>query len=247
MTPEQIAELLAQITAVADGLKQHVDKSCADMGARFDAAMGEIEKKRDASDPDTLAEETAADRRADALQSDLRNLHNRVNAMDIHSKQNAATRDQFADLQSRADVAYRAWSEGAPPPMSGEGILDYAIRLHRPLMKHSKKFAKADLLAMARDPATLSTICDSIRADAVEASMSPAGMPEFQWREITWTMPTGHKQTEFVGSGTFVKQMSRPVKTVTGFGPHAHAEFARWRDRRRRALTHTALLNAGSN
>jgi hypothetical protein len=217
MTPEQIAELLAQFQTMATELRSHVDKSCADVSARFDAAMGELQNKksdRDATDP----EQVAADRRADALASDLRHLQNRVNGIEVHSKQNAASRDAFADMQAKADTAYRSWSENAPPPMSGEGILDYAIRLHRPLQKHSKKFGKADLLSMARDPSTLATICDSIRADTVEASMNPAEMKPFQWREIKSEGPGGHKITTFVGKGTIFSQMSRPVRKVTGIG-----------------------------
>jgi hypothetical protein len=147
----------------------------------------------------------------------VRRLHNEVNAMNIHSRMNAGTRNQFAELQARADVAYRSWNESCPPPMSGEGVLDYALRIHRPLQKHSKKFKTTELLALARDPSTLNTICDSIRADAVEASMSPVGMPEFQHRMIEEMLPTGHISRRFVGNGTIFKQMGRPGRYVAGF------------------------------
>src|SRR5882724_3001489 len=96
---------------------------------------------------DAMAERFAADRRADSLASDVRRLSNEVNALNIHSRMNAATRNQFAELQAKADVAYRGWNESCPPPMSSEGILDYAIRIHRPLQKHSKKFKTTELLA----------------------------------------------------------------------------------------------------
>jgi hypothetical protein len=216
---EAIAALGAELrTEVADGMAK-ISQRCDALDERLKKAdEAGVRRKKADGDDDDMAEQTAADRRADSMHADMRHLQNRVNAMDIHSRQNAGTRDQFANLQSRADVAYRSWSESAPPPMSGEGVLDYAIRLHRPLMKHSKKFAKADLLAMARDPATLNTICDQIRADAVEASMSPVGMPEFQHREIVQNLPTGHIQRTWVGNGTVFKQMSRPVRHVKSIG-----------------------------
>jgi hypothetical protein len=210
-------KLLEAIQALGAALRTEVADSIAKINQRCDAIADAMKKKADGEDDD-MAEQTAADRRADSIQADLARLNNRLNSIDIHSKQNQATRDQYADLQSKADVAYRSWGEGCPPPMAGEGVLDYAIRVHRPLMKHSKKFAKADLLAMARDPATLNTICDSIRADAVEASLSPTDMPLFQHREIKTESPGGHKITTFVGTGTIYQMLSRPSRYVTGIG-----------------------------
>jgi hypothetical protein len=215
--PEQLKQMLAAIAAMADSVTKLGEK-CDAVSAKCDALA---EKKKADDDNDTMAQETAADRRADSIQADLARLNNRMNSIDIHSKQNQATRDQFADLQSRADVAYRAWSENCPPPMQGEGVLDFAIRVHRPLMKHSKKFAKTDLHSLLRDPATLNTICDSIRADAVEASMNPTDMPRFVHREIKTESPGGHRITEFVGQGTVFGMLNRPGRRVThiGFDP----------------------------
>jgi hypothetical protein len=210
MDPEK---LLAAITALVDGMKADmatISEKCDSISAKYDA----LAKKRDSDDD--LTEPTAADsRRADSIAADLRNLHNRVNAMDIHSRQNAGTRDQFADIQAKADVAYRSWNESCPPPFASEGLLDYAIRVTRPLQKHSKKWAKAELHALARDPSTLASVCDAIRSDAVAASMDTTEMPMFQHREVHTQSAAGHRITSFIGKGSIYKQLSRPARYVT--------------------------------
>jgi hypothetical protein len=233
MTPEELKALMDGLAAlrgvVSDGIGD-LSKRCDALSEDFaklkaDTAghrsrPGDQMRSDDGDDDPTMAERTAADRaerRADSIAADMRNLQNRVNAMAIHTNMNQGTRDQFADLQAKADVAYRGWNESAPPPMSGEGVLDYAIRLHRPLQRHSKKFKTTELLALARDPTTLATICDQIRADTVEASMSPVDMPMFQHRMIEEVMPTGHISRRFVGNGTIFKQLGRPGRYVAGF------------------------------
>jgi hypothetical protein len=214
----EVADGIAKISQRCDALDEKLKKSDT---AGHRSRDGDEMRSDDGDVDGTNATRTAADRaerRADSLAADVRNLSNRLNSIDIHSRQNQGTRDQFADLQSKADVAYRSWNESCPPPMSGEGVLDYALRIHRPLQRHSKKFKTTELLALARDPSTLSTICEQIRADAFEASMSPVGMPEFQHREIVENLSTGHISRRWVGNGTIFKQLSRPVRHVKSIG-----------------------------
>jgi hypothetical protein len=164
-----------------------------------------------------MATRTAAD---SVSRAEFEATRDQLRALQIAqpARQSSATRDQMADAQARADVAYRALGESAPQPMSGEGHLDYLIRLHRPLQKHSKKFKAAELHVLARDPSTLNSVLDQIRADAVEVGISPVGMPEFVHREIVQVLPTGHTQRTWVGNGTIMKQMSRPVRHVKSIG-----------------------------
>jgi len=51
----------------------------------------------------------------------------------------------------------------------------------------------------------------------VEASLNPVGLQPFQYREFVQESPGGHKIKTFVGNGTFIKAMARPVRHVAGF------------------------------
>jgi hypothetical protein len=224
--------LVEMITALGEALRSDLAKHCADMTAKYDALDAKMKKADEgghrsrggdqmrSDDGDNLAEKVAADRRADSVsRAEYHALQDQLKALQIAqpARQSSATRDQMADAQSRADVAYRALGESAPQPMSGEGHLDYLIRLHRPLQKHSKKFKAAELHVLARDPSTLNSVLDQIRADAVEVGISPVGMPMFQHREIVETLPTGHISRKWVGNGTIFRQLSRPVRHVHSF------------------------------
>jgi hypothetical protein len=231
MTEEQAAALLTQITALTGELKTHVDKSCSDMAARFDAAMGEIQRKktdaagsREGENGDDLdlgetgARLTAAD---SALRADVRYVKEALR--DLQLKQptrRPADRDALAETQARCDVAFRAHSKQADPPLSGEGAAEYSLRLHRDIQRlaPTSKWAKADLTTLVRDPATYERAVGELRADAVAASYSPEGLQPFIYREVKKTSPGGHQITEFVGNGTFVAAMSPPVRKVKSIG-----------------------------
>ncbi|WP_338689292.1 MULTISPECIES: hypothetical protein [Bradyrhizobium] len=217
---------LQTFMAALDGLRADISKSIADVAARCDALDAKIEKKdsagsrsgeneNDMGDPDA-AMRTAAD---SVSRGEFRHLQQRVNEMGLKTLARApADRDAMADLQIKADAVYRALdSRRAPEPMQGESVVDYAVRLHRPLMKHSAKFKNAELAVLAGDPATFSAVLDSVRMDAYTAGMSPGDAPLFQYREIKTESPGGHRITSFVGNGTIFKQLARPVRMVTGF------------------------------
>jgi hypothetical protein len=235
MTPEQIAELLAQIAAVADGLKQHVNEKCDAMSAKFDSAMGSI-KKRDADDPDdTMAERVAADQaghravknsemRADAVDpAAFASLASRVNEMAKRNSRPMADLNAYADAQAKADTVMRTHGESAQPPMSGEDIIAYNIRLARPMQAHSKTWKNVDLSLIQADRQAFNIALDGIRADALQAGLNPVHLPEFHHRKIVQESPGGHRITSFVGTGTYIKQMSRPVRHVAYIGTRASA------------------------
>lgn len=222
MDSEQLEKLLAMMNA----LGAEIGEKFADMDKKHTALADSVAKlsaKKDAAGEDDLgAEQTAADRsRADAVsRGEFRALQERVNDVTIkQTERRPADRDALAELQARADVAYRCVDNThAPEPMQGETVVDYAVRLHRPLQKHSKRFAKSELAVIARDPATFNTVLDGIRADAYEAGLKPVDMAPYVFREVKSQGSGGHQVTSWVGSkGTFIGAMSRPVRKVIGF------------------------------
>jgi hypothetical protein len=102
--------------------------------------------------------------------------------------------------------------------MRGEDIVAYNIRLARKMQPHSKTWKGVDLSLIAADRQAFGIALDGIRADALQAGLNPVGLPEFQHRKIVKTTPGGHTITEFVGTGTIFKQMSRPVRHVAYIG-----------------------------
>jgi hypothetical protein len=213
-------KLLETITALCEGLRADMQKQCEKMDAKIDAVADAMKKKKD--NDDDLAEQTAADgRRADSVsKSEIDYLRAAVRDLQIKQPRTRtdADRNAFADWQSKADVAHRALGGQADAPMAGEELADYVCRLHRPLLKHSKKWAKADLFALSRDSSTLSAVLNEVRADAVAASMSPEGMPEFQHRAIETIGPGGHRIVTWVGNGSFYKQLTRPARHIQSIG-----------------------------
>jgi hypothetical protein len=222
---ETTTKLLEAIQALGAELRTEVADGMAKISQRCDALDEKLKKsdaKKKADDTDDLAEETAADRRSDSVRTraELDTLRAQVNDLTIKQprKRSDADRNAFADMQAKADVSYRALGERADQPMQGEELLDYTIRLHRGLQRHSKRWSKAELATVARDPSTLQQVCDSIRADAFEAANSPVDMKPFQHREIHEESRGGHKIVRFVGSGTIFGQLNRPVRHVGYIG-----------------------------
>jgi hypothetical protein len=227
MTPEEIADLLAKIAGVADALKEHVDKSCADMSAKFDAAVDSIKKRDEAgsrSGENDMAKRVAADSTDIQVANSLLNgLARDMSALKKQVSRPMSDLNAYADAQAKADSVMRALGSSAEPPMSGEELIPYQIRMHRKMQPHSKKWKGVDLGLIAADRAALDNVLSEIRADAVAYSMTGDDLPMCQPRKITKTTPTGHTITEWVGNGTFVKAMSRPVRYVTYIGARHQA------------------------
>jgi hypothetical protein len=118
----------------------------------------------------------------------------------------------------KADSVLRALGTRAEPPMAGEDLVAYNIRLARKMQVHSPLWKGVNLQIIAADQIALDNALGQIRADAMTAATSPVGMPEFQHRMITETAPGGHTITRFVGNGTIFKQLSRPVRHVAYIG-----------------------------
>jgi hypothetical protein len=245
MTPE---EMLAAITKIAEGLKTDMAAHCATLDAKYgeiadsvakmkadEAGSRSVENKemlqksKKDNDGDDMAEQVAADRRADSA-SDIRvansllaGLARDMNALKKQVLRPMSDLNAYADVQSKCDTAFIANGERAEPPMAGEDIIAYNIRQHRKLQKHSPKWKGVDLGLIAADRQAFENVLTEIRADAVQAGTNPVGLPEFQHRKIVQESPGGHRITSFVGTGTIFKQLSRPVRHVAYIGTRSSA------------------------
>jgi hypothetical protein len=122
--------------------------------------------------------------------------------------------DKFADEQAKADSVMRVLGSAAEPPMSGETLVNYQIRMARKMQPHSKRWKDVNLNIIAADGGAFQNVLGEIRADAYEAGMKPVGLPEFEHRKITKKGAGGHEITEFVGTGTIFRQMARTPRAL---------------------------------
>jgi hypothetical protein len=235
MADEPNDKLLKMIEAMGEAMRSDFAAHCQKMDEKYNALADSIGKKKDAAGEgpsrgeddmgdgeDDMTRRGAATRvAADSADNahDIRVL--RAQLADLQKKQTRemGTMDKFADEQAKADAVMRMHGSGAEPPMVGEDLVAYQIRLARKMQPHSKTWRGVELAAIAADKRALGIALDGIRADAMHAALHPVDLPEFQHRKITKTLPGGHQVTEFVGSGTIFKMLSRPVRHVVSIGP----------------------------
>jgi hypothetical protein len=91
------------------------------------------------------------------------------------------------------------------------------------MQPYSKKWKGTELSIIAADRQAFNNVLAEIRSDATEAAMSPVGMQPFVHREVTQTLPGGHRVTSFVGNGSIFAQLSRPVRQVGFIGTRSAA------------------------
>ncbi|UQD95228.1 hypothetical protein [Bradyrhizobium japonicum] len=219
-------DLLAAINAIAESLRADVAKFGEQMNARYDSLDGELKRlkadaakkrKDDDGEDDMMAQRTAADS-VDDFRHEVRVLTSAVADLRKNQTRPISDLNKFADSQAKADAVMVALGSRAEPPMHAEHHTDYLIRLHRKMQPHSPRWKGVDLNLIARDPGALDGVCDQIRADAMASSTDTSGMKPLEHRKIVEAMPSGHVLTRFVGNGTFVKQLSRPVRHVAYIG-----------------------------
>jgi hypothetical protein len=157
-------------------------------------------------DADEKEEEKKADSvNIDAIRREMAKLAARI-PMQSSDNDYAA----MADAQARADGVYQAFGDSASRPLQGEDVIGYRLRMITPLQKHSPVWKSSDLAKIARvDSATFKVAEDAIYADAAAAARNPASAEDGSLRQITRTMPSGHKETTFVG---------RPAAWMARFG-----------------------------
>jgi hypothetical protein len=238
-------ELIAAVKLIAENLKSDIGEQIASIASRCDALDAQLKKKADeAGARDRGVDRSMADEddgEASGLSGDARFAARRVAAdrqsrsdsvdpaafsalmstvADIRKKQSQPQADlnAFADVQAKCDAVMRTHNERAEPHMAGEDLVSYKIRQHRKMQAHSPKWKGVELSIIAADSKAFEGILGEIRADAMQAGLNPVGLPEFQHRKIVKQSPGGHTITEFVGSGTIFKMLSRPVRHVSYIG-----------------------------
>lgn len=214
--------------AKADSEKSEEEKK-ADAKAKADAEEEEKKKADAAKKSDEEKEKMAKDdaARADALVANhplVKEMRDQLAAMSAKLPAVIADADRggYADAQARADVAYSAQGQNAPPPMNGELLLSYRRRLANGQKSHSKRAKDVDVLSIA-DDASLKVFEDMIYADSLAASRDPTTVPAGQLRAIKKMDHTGMRQiTEFTGdpsvwmgkfgSQTFLAKIKEPQR-----------------------------------
>lgn len=219
MNDEQIKALMDALEAMRGDVTAQISKISERCDA-LDAAMTKASAAKEDTFEDADTKEEAVRVAADSVpRSEFAALASSVADLKKKQARPMANLSAFADMQAKADAALSTHNERAEPPMSGEELVNYGIRMHRKMQRHSAKWKGVDLGLISADRKALENIFSEIRADTVTASVNTDGMPQFQHREITKTLPGGHLVREFIGNGTIFKQMSRPVRHVQRIGP----------------------------
>jgi hypothetical protein len=233
-------KLIELITSLGEALRSDMASSIETLNKKCDALSEAIEKKNtDGARKFGEAEQVAADderaghrtvvnneMRSDAVgRSEFAALASSVSALAKRNSRPMADLNAFADAQAKADSVMRVHGESAEPPMSGEDIVAYQIRLARKMQPHSKTWKSVDLQLIQADRQAFGIALDGIRADALQAGLNPVHLKPFEHRKIVKESPGGHKITEFVGNGTYIAQMSRPVRHVKFIGTRGTAHY----------------------
>ena len=201
-TPEEMAADKAKKDAEeAEEKKKETEK--ADK-ARRDA---EEEKEKARADADA-----GIQRRIDELERKLPRAHTDED------------RAKFADAQARADSVALAWGKQAPPPMSGEALINYRVRLADQFKEHAKDWAEVDLIGLPER--VLDTAERVIYADAMQAALHPVEVGEAMvLRPIQKRDAAGRTITEFVGNpATWMDAYKMPRRRVRAWNTKTENE-----------------------
>jgi hypothetical protein len=159
-----------------------------------DDSMSRDDRKRDDDDDDRKRADSILKRDMDTIKSAVAALARKV------KDPSDELRSAFADAQARADSVFAQFGQQAPPPLQGERLLPYQIRMARKLQQHSKIWAKTDLAAVAKaDRGAFENALTMIYADAVQAARSPTDLPPMTLREVVKRRPGGGEESTFVG------------------------------------------------
>lgn len=220
-------------------------------GCARDDAEEETEKKKmvEGGEPEEVAADKARKDRRDRMDARRKDGEEAMKKKEEDEKADAATRKDssrietlerelaaikaisrpidesdraaFADEQSRADAVYMALGKRAEPPMGGETLGNYKVRLARGLQKHSKQWAGIELHRLTAD--AMDIAATQIRADAIVAARNPEDLADGQLREIINVDPTGRRISTFVGNGSFIDAMRGPSRVVRKINTKAGA------------------------
>lgn len=109
------------------------------------------------------------------------------------------SRQEFIDAQMKADQVAKAFNDSAPPPMAGEKLMAYRVRLARQFQAHSKQFKDSDLSRVG-DPVAFAGVERAIYADAMtEAKHPTTSLRPGETRAIVTNDISGRPVTRHVG------------------------------------------------
>ena len=154
---------------------------------------------------DDAEEEEEDERHADAavvrqLVADNRHLRTRLRDIELTMPRvlNDADYHALATTQAEAAPIFQAFGDTEPRPLNGEDDIGYRRRLATLLKKHSPKWSKANITAIA-DDAAFETIRQEIYADALATAHTPQAVPVGMLQEIINIDETGRRIKTFAG------------------------------------------------
>jgi hypothetical protein len=155
----------------------------------------------------------------DHVMSEFENLRRQVAALERRVGQPIAaeSRGEFVKAQARADAVAHAFGDSAPPPLAGEQLRDYRVRLLAPYLKHSK--FKDSNLAKVNDPNAFEFVEDHIYADAASEAVHPTtGFRPGEMRGVVTMDAANRPLTRYVGDADACwSQFNPPIRHVRRF------------------------------
>ena len=211
--PDKIDKLLAIMQTLGDGQNA--------INSRLDALESK-DKSDAAKDPDDLTEaEKEAKADAASLSGVDREMADIKSRMPLSERQRleAAKEDAITKVQVRADAAFNLHGKRCPPPLAGEGVIAYRVRVLRDHQKFSEAFRGVDLSAIAKaDEEAFKSIEDRILLDSAEASKRPAGPEDGTLMARTrFDKDMQRNITEYFGRSSYAKLMSPMPQRFQGF------------------------------
>lgn len=187
--------------AAGDSEEEAKEKASKD---RKDAEDEEAKVAKDRKDADEK-EKSEKDRKdsaegVDGLKKALADLQKKFDERVPEVQPRDADSAAFASHQTRYDDVYTAFGLKTPVPMQGESLLNYRRRSLMGIKQHSKTYKDAELGVAANDAVVFNAVDDAIVREAGEIARTDASVPPGTLRPIEKTLPSGHKETTFLGS-----------------------------------------------
>lgn len=197
------------VEAMAPGNDAPADVALEPGNAPGDAKP--LELAADAAEDLAALADSAAQRHAAPLRADIDRL-----ARMIPGELSIEQRQQFAAAQEQAEVAFQAFGDHAPAPMTGESIGTYKRRLAGKMQGHSDKWKGTKLTSIA-DEATLDVIVGDIYNDAAAVARKGADVSPGMLMPVSRRTPAGHTVVEYRGSpGAWMRPLAGATRRATG-------------------------------
>jgi hypothetical protein len=121
---------------------------------------------------------------------------------------------EFVHAQARANAVAQAFGDSAPPPLIGESLQDYRVRLASPYLMHSKTLRGANL-AKIHDPNAFNAIEEQVFADAMAEATNPSTFKPGELRRIERADASGRVITRYAGDPNACwDQFNPPIRYV---------------------------------